>query len=105
MKTLSFIVILIILITLGCAQSMKTFDPTQKQNIAEEIPKQATAVEIRSGMDCREKYELKLKYCTTKRDCFRARRDLNRVRGASTCSVAWNKNDLQAIKRQIDKGR
>lgn len=105
MKTLAFIVILIILIILGCAQSKKTFDPTQKQNIAEEVSKQATAVEIKSGMDCREKYKLKLKYCTTKRDCFRARRDLSRVRGATKCSLAWNKNDLEAIRRQIDKGR
>ena len=102
---MKILLLIIALIILGCAQSTHTFDPTQEQKIVEEIPKQSTVVKVKSGMDCYDMYKLKVKYCTSRMDCRRARRDLRRLGKTTTCSLSWSKNDIHAIKRQLERGR
>ncbi len=96
---MKILLLIIILMLFGCAQSTHTFDPTLKQDIAEEIPKQATAVKIESGMNCRDLLELEIKYCRSKTECRNAERKLAKIIGSGSCKVYYNRNEIKAIRR------
>ncbi len=96
--------ILSLLICAACTPSSTTiFQPTKQQDWEKEQLKQLGLPEIRSGMDCREYYEIMLELCYSYIDCSPRQmrgyqRDLSRVNKTSICKVYFG-NDARIMLR------